>query len=173
MWRGAIGLWTLGCALLLSAVSTGAMAWAMLALAGLCGSVVWLCTGAVVALRRQWTRKFLLRWLVWPVAAGVVSLLYVTDLPLKARVFVSAGSLEDFAEDARKGTADAGPVGLFWVSGYCVRDGCVFLEAGESLDGLAGLLHVPDGIGPPSHPEWSLTVSRHLTGPWWYFETRS
>jgi hypothetical protein len=59
------------------------------------------------------------------------------------------------------------------VFGTTIDDQCTFLEAGESFDGIAGIVHAPGATEPPHHPGWALTKCRHLTGPWWYFETRT
>lgn len=157
----------------MAAVSTLEVAWAGMAVFSLGMTIGWLITGVVVLVKRQPRRIVLAQWLSWPLGVAVVALLYVTHLPLTARVLASGGALTEFVEAARASDAETGRVGLFHVSRYKVVDGCVFLEAGESMDGVAGIVYVPRGVEAPRHPDWSATDSCHLVGPWWYFETRS
>lgn len=100
---------------------------------------------------------------------AVVWLLHATDLPLTFRVVASGDALSEFAKAARESGPRKGRVGLVVVFDSRVKDGCVFLTEGYSLDGIAGLVHAPGASEPPNHPDWAATDSRHLTGPWWYF----
>ncbi len=173
VWLGAIACWTLACSALLAAFSTFDVVWVALILAGLVLTAVWLGIAIALSGRRRWTRKTALGWAAWPLVAGVAWLLHATDLPKTFRVVASGSALQQFADAALAQEHKAGRVGLVVVFDSRVREGCVFLTAGYSLDGITGLAHAPGSSGPPNHPDWALTEARHLTGPWWYFQTRT
>ena len=169
LWLGAIGCWTLACSALLAAFSTFDIAWAALLVGGAAVTLGRLGAAVVLSVKRRWSRRFLLCWAAWPLAVGAVWLLHLTDLPLTLRVVVSRDALSEFVDSGRT----RGRACLVHVFDSRVREGCAFLTAGYSLDGIAGLVHVPDGSKPPSHPDFSMTDSRHLAGPWWYFQTHT
>lgn len=173
LWLGAIALWTLACAALLAAFSTWDAVWGALIVAAVAATAGWLGMAVALTVRRRWSRGFLLAWAGWPLALGVVALLYVTDLPLTLRVAASRSALSRVLEEARTSGPTRRRAGLVVVFETRARDGCVFLTAGSSFDGITGLIHVPEGVAPASHPDWAATDSRHLYGPWWYFKTRT
>jgi hypothetical protein len=169
VWLLGIAGWTLACSALLAAFSTFDMASAVLIAGGAAVTVAWLGMALVLALRRRWSRRAILCCAAWPVAVGVVGLLHVTDLPMRLRVVASRGALDEFVESGR----GRGRAGLVWVFRTHRGDGCVYLEAGGTLDGVTGLVHVPTGAKPLSHPAGFLSDVRHLAGPWWSFRTRT
>ena len=167
VWLLGIACWTLACSALLAAFSTFDKAWALLLAGGAAVTVAWLVVAAVLSFRHRWSRGALLCWAAWPLAAGVVGLLHATDLPMRLRVVASRGALDEFVESGR----GRGRAGLVWVFSSHAGDGCVYLETGASLDGVTGLVRVPTGAKPESHPSGFIADLRHLTGPWWYFRT--
>lgn len=173
VWLTAVAIWLLACAALLAAFSTFDVAWVALTGAALGATVLWLGAAVALSARRRWNRGNVLSWMAWPAAAAVVWLLHATDLPMTLRVVASGDALSEFATAARESGSGRGRVGLVVVFDSRVKDGCVFLTAGYALDGIAGLIHVPKGSEPAAHPDWALTDSRHLTGHWWYFQTRT
>jgi len=174
LWLGAIAFWTLAGSAFLAAFSTFDVVWAGLIMAGLGLTAVWFGIAVFLSVRRRWTRKSALCWAAWPLAAGVVWLLHATDLPKTFRVAASGSALREFADAALAREHKAGRVGLVVVFDTRVREGCAFLTAGSSLDGVTGLVYAPGhSAPPPGHPDWAATSARHLTGPWWYFVTRT
>jgi hypothetical protein len=173
VWLLGVAGWAFACSALLAAFSSFDRVWALLLVAGAGVTVAWLCAAAVLSLRRRWNRRSLLLWGAWPVAVGGVALLHATDLPMTVRVIVSDSALTQFAQGVRESGRTRGRAGLVWVFDARTRDGCIFLEAGSTFDGIAGLIHAPGATEPPSHPGWALTETRHLTGAWWYFQTRT
>lgn len=173
VWLGGITCWTLACSALLAAFSTFDAAWVLLLVGGSGVTLGWLGMAAALSFRRRWSRQLLLYWAAWPVAVGVVGLLHATDLPMTLRVVVSQSALSEFVEEVRASGRTRGRAGLVWVFDARTGDGCVFLQTGSAFDGITGLVHVPDGSEPVSHPNAAIADLRHLTGPWWYFKTRT
>jgi hypothetical protein len=169
IWLLAVAGCALACSALLAAFSELLLAWAALFAAGLGVTAGWLGTAAVLSLRHRWSRRRLLLWAAWPAAVGLVGLLHATDLPLKLRVMASERALTEFVESGRT----RGRAGLVVVFGRRSAGGCLFLTAGRSMDGIAGIVRVPEGTEPASHPDFPITEARRLTGSWWYFRTRT
>jgi hypothetical protein len=167
VWLGGIACWAFACSALLAAFSTFDRLWILLLGGGAAVTLAWLGAGAVLSARRRWNRSLLLCWAAWPAAVGVVALLHATDLPMELRVVASRDALDEFVESGRT----RGRAGLVLVFGTHRGDGCVYLEAGTSMDGVTGLVHVPAGRRPSHHPAGFIVDMRHLTGPWWYFRT--
>lgn len=174
LWLGAIALWTLACAALLAAFSTFDAVWVALITGALGLTAIWFGIAIALSVRRRWTRRGALYWVAWPVAACLVWLLHALDVPLTLRVVASGSALRQFAKAALAQEHRTGRVGLVVVFDSRATEGCAFLTAGASFDGITGLAYVPGRrVPPPAHPDWTVTDARHLTGPWWYFRTRT
>lgn len=169
VWLLGVAGWTFACSALLAAFATFDMAWVLLLVGGAGVTLGWLGMAAVLSLRRKWSRPLLLCWAAWPVAVGIVGLFHATDLPMRLRVAASRGALDEFVESGRT----RGRAGLVWVFGTPEGDGCVCLRTRSAFDGITGLARSADGSKPAGPRGSALADLRHLTGPWWYFRTRT
>jgi hypothetical protein len=139
------------------------------------GAVVWGVRLLAYALARHRGRaEGRARWfLVAPIAAVVVLVLIVADVPLRARWSVSRSDFEAVVADAMKdedySSVESQRIGLYDITLiYRQGEAVIFYEGNGVLFDDAGFAYLPDGPFPElenggfERPEF-----RHLGGPWY------
>lgn len=154
--------------------SRGAFSMAMLALgAWALVALVWLIRflGAASSRRLRLPAVHWLRWLVIPVAMGIVFLWTQTDGPSDARLALSRGAMDQSAAEVMAGgSTDRGWIGLYPVERVeQIGNGMRFLIADSGFIDRVGLAYStdaqPDGIDGTDEYQ-------PIDGGWWWWVQR-
>lgn len=127
--------------------------------------------------RRTW--RGVLLWGVCPATGLLLTVLYVTQVPLVLRVKLSETAMLELVEGAETAArAEEGspqvawPVraGAMWVQYADVQERCVFLLTNHGfIFHMYGLVYVKGGGRPEGNYMGFRTGYRHLVGDWWTF----
>jgi hypothetical protein len=115
------------------------------------------------------------RWLVIPLALGLVFGITRTDAVKDSRFDLSRGALDQMANDVMAGgSLDRGWVGLYNVGTAERTANGFWLVIDDSGLGRWGYAYSPDGEPKESetnyHPLWTGAWFEHVDGPWWIFQ---
>jgi hypothetical protein len=139
-------------------------------------AVIWLLRFglAVRANRGRMSAAHWARWLVIPLALGLVFGITRTDAVKDARFDLSRGALDQMAVDVTaSGSLDRGWVGLYNVGTAQRTANGFWFVIDDSGIGRWGLAYSPDGEPKESNdtfdPLWTGAQFEHLDGPWWIF----
>ena len=109
-----------------------------------------------------------LAWGLCPAVGLLLTVMFVSRIPLVLRVAVSEGALLDLVEKEEPGRA-----GAMFVQTVVVQGRCVFLLTNHApIFKMYGLVYVEDAGRPEGEYLRYATTYEHLVGRWWTFEAR-